>query len=73
MFVKVIVTPNAKKEKIEQMSDTQFEVAVREPAERNLANHRVVSIIARQFKILPGKVRIISGHRSHSKMLSIET
>ena len=71
MFVKVIATPGAKKEKIERISDTEFEIAVREPAERNLANRRIVTIVAREFRVLPAKVRIISGHRSHSKILSI--
>ncbi len=72
MYVKVLVTPGAKKETVEKLSDTSFEIAVREPAERNLANRRVVSIIAGQFKVVPGKVRIINGHRSGSKMLSVE-
>jgi len=71
MFVKVTVTPGAKKEKLEKISDTHFEIAVREPAQRNLANRRVVSIIAGQFKVVPAQVRIVSGHRSHSKILSI--
>jgi len=71
MFIHVVANPGAKRERIERISDTQFEISVREPAERNLANRRIVTIIARQFKVSDGKVRIISGHRSHSKMLSV--
>ncbi|OGG47007.1 hypothetical protein A2671_00485 [Candidatus Kaiserbacteria bacterium RIFCSPHIGHO2_01_FULL_49_13] len=72
MYIKVFVTPGAKKELVERTSDTQFEISVREPAERNLANRRVVQLIAREFSLPEGKVRIISGHRSGSKMLSVD-
>lgn len=73
MYVKAKVTPGAKVEKVERKADDLFVLAVREPAERNLANRRVAEIIAREFKVPVGKARIVSGHRSGSKILSVET
>lgn len=73
MYIKVTVTPKAKKAMLEEVSADHFKVSVKEPAERNLANRAVVLSIARHFKVPQGKVRIVSGHHSHSKILSLDT
>lgn len=70
MFIKVFVTPGAKKEKIEGKDDT-LRISVREPAAQNLANTRVRELVAERFKAPVGKVRILTGHRSRAKMISI--
>lgn len=70
MFIKVLVTPGAKKEKIEEKGDT-LRISVREPATQNLANTRVRELVAELFKAPVGKVRILTGHRSRAKMISI--
>ncbi len=71
MYIKVTVTPGAKREALRAVSETKLEISVKEPAERNLANTRVRELVAGHFKVRLGDVRIISGHRSHSKFLSI--
>lgn len=71
MFIKVKVTAGSKKEKVERKTENRFIISVREPAERNLANIRVCEIIASIFKINIKAVRIISGHQSPSKILSL--
>lgn len=73
MYIKVHVKPDAKKESLVQTSADHFEVSVREPAERNLANRRVIELIARHFKVPIGKARLISGHRSPSKIISVDS
>lgn len=72
MYVKVHATPDAKKEKMERESDTVFSIAVKEPAERNLANERIRQLLCGEFGLEKGKVRMISGHRSQSKIFSVE-
>ena len=72
MYIKVKVSPSAKKETFEQISGEQFKISVKEPAKMNMANRRVIELIARHFGILYGKVRIISGHRSPNKVLSVD-
>ena len=70
MYIKVFVTPGAKREKIERKDET-FAISVREPAAGNRANNRVREIIAAQQGIPFSKVQILTGHRSRAKMISI--
>ncbi len=70
MYIKVFVTPGAKKEKVEEKSDT-LAISVRELATGNRANTRVREILAEKFGVPLGKVRILTGHRSRAKMISV--
>lgn len=72
MYLKVFVTPGARKEAVEEVGDT-LRIAVREPAEQNRANMRVRELVALRLGLPFGKVRILTGHRSRSKMMSIDT
>jgi len=72
MYIRVHVIPGAKKERVTKVSDTEFQIAVREPASQNLANRRVIAIIAEMFSTSSAQVRILTGHRSSSKMVSVE-
>lgn len=72
MYVRVTAHPGAKKEKILKESETEFTISVKEKAERNLANRRIVEIIAEELNTEVKRVRIISGHRSQRKIISIE-
>jgi uncharacterized protein YggU (UPF0235/DUF167 family) len=71
MYIKVKVQAIAKKEQVKQKNKDTYMISVREPAERNLANKRVCEIVASLFNISIKNVRIISGHQSPSKILSI--
>jgi uncharacterized protein YggU (UPF0235/DUF167 family) len=69
MYIKIKVIPDAKVEKIEQLKDDEFRMWVKLPAENNAANNRVLEIVRGMY---PNKsVRIISGHHSPSKIISI--
>ena len=70
MYIKVFVTPDAKREKVEEKGDTLL-ISVRDPALQNRANDRVRAIIALREGKPIGKVRILTGHRSRAKMVSI--
>ncbi|MDP3726458.1 MAG: DUF167 domain-containing protein [bacterium] len=72
MYIKVHVTPGAKKESFEQKSETVFEVKIKERAQKNLANNRILELVAAHFKVQTRKVRMVSGHRHPSKLLFIE-
>jgi uncharacterized protein (TIGR00251 family) len=72
MYIKVLVTPNSKRENIEKTGESRYAISVREPAKANLANKRVVELVTAHFGLSAGKVRIITGHHSPSKMLSID-
>lgn len=64
--------PQARKEKIEQLDNGSWSIAVKEPALRNLANTRIRQLLAEWYDIPMGKVRLVSGHRSPKKIFDIE-
>ena len=71
MYVHVKVRAGAKKESFLKLSETQFKISVKEKAEQNRANRRVIELVAAEFRISPEKVRILSGHHSPSKILVV--
>jgi len=71
MYVKVLVTPGAKKEKIERKKEDYFIVAVKEKAERNLANTRVLEVLSAFLAVPKNHLKIITGHQSRSKIISV--
>lgn len=73
MYVKVRATAGAKREEILRESETHFNITVREKAERNEANTRIRELIALHFRVPLGKVRIVNGHQSPSKLLDVAT
>jgi uncharacterized protein YggU (UPF0235/DUF167 family) len=72
MYIKVRVISNQKKEKIEEVKDNSLKIWVKEKALRNMANIRVLELVADHFKVKKEKIRIINGHHSPSKLLSIQ-
>ncbi len=72
MYIKVAVQAGAKKESFKEISKDHFEIVVKEKPLQNLANRRVIAIIAKHFTVAIGKVRIINGHHSPSKLLSVD-
>ena len=69
MYLKIKVIPDSKTEKKEILSEDFWRVWVKVPAENNLANNRILEIVRETY---PNQsVRIISGHHSPSKIVSI--
>lgn len=82
MYIRVTVTAGARKEVFVQKSEDHFaspvglwprDISVKEKAERNMANVRVLEIVAKYFKISKNKVRIVNGHHHFSKLLVVES
>ena len=71
MYIRVRVTADAKRDTLEAISVDSFLVSVKDPAEQNLANKRVLELVANHYGIEPKQIRIISGHHSPGKILSI--
>jgi uncharacterized protein YggU (UPF0235/DUF167 family) len=72
MYVKVDVFPKHKKEQIKVIKEDWLEICVKEPAEQNLANYRVREIVARQYGVKTTETRIIAGHQSRRKIISLD-
>lgn len=71
MYIKVRVAAGVKKESFVKKTEDSFLVSVKEPAEQNRANTRIIELVAEHFAISPKQIRIISGHHSPSKILSL--
>lgn len=71
MYVKVRVYPDNKKEVVEKLSEGHYEIRVKEPAERNLANNRIRALIGREYGVSENQVRIVTGHHSPVKILDV--
>ena len=72
MYIHVKVTAGAGKESLVAKSADHFLISVREKAERNMANSRVLELVAGHFKVPVNKVRIVNGHHRPSKLLVVE-
>ena len=72
MYVRVHVIPGARKERVVREEGNVFQISVREPAERNMANGRIREILAQELGVPVAQVRMLTGHRSSSKMYSVE-
>ena len=71
MYVKVRVYPDNKKEVVNKLAENHYEIRVKEPAERNLANNQVRILIGREYKVTEKQVRIVTGHHSPVKILDV--
>jgi uncharacterized protein YggU (UPF0235/DUF167 family) len=69
MHIKVKVTAGSRTEQITRKSADSYKMSVKEKAERNLANKRVLEILR---SLHPGKsIRIVKGHHSPSKIFEV--
>lgn len=70
MYIKVRVKAGQRAEEVIRESDDHFVISVREKAERNMANKRILEILRDMF---PGKsVRIINGHHNPGKLIAVD-
>ena len=70
MYIKVKITPNSKKEIITKTSDDHYEISVKQKAENNSANSRLLEIMHSEFS--NSIIRVVSGHHSPSKIISVD-
>ena len=69
MLIKIKAKAGSKKEKVEKKSDDLYLVSVKEKAERNMANRRVLRIMREMF---PGKsIKLVKGHQSPAKIVEV--
>jgi uncharacterized protein YggU (UPF0235/DUF167 family) len=71
-YIHAKVFSSARQESFKQKSEDHFEIFVKEKAERNMANARVIELLAKHFKVSKLKIRIINGHHHPSKLMVVE-
>jgi len=72
IYIRIKVTAGARKESFFNKSKDHFEISVKEKAERNIANTRVLELVAYHFKVPVSKARIINSHQHPSKLLMVD-
>lgn len=72
MYIHVHVVAGARKERVTKKDPVTLYIQVKEPAERNMANRRIRQILAEIYTVPQEQVTMLTGHRSSSKMYSIE-
>lgn len=70
MFLKIKAFPNSKKEEVLETGENSFSVFVREKAEKNEANKRILQILRFMFKDKK-IIKIIAGHKFDHKIVEI--
>lgn len=69
IFVKA--KPNSKNESVKKLSETNFEICVKEPPVKGRANSAIIMALAKHFKISTSRVKISSGYASRQKIFDI--
>lgn len=70
MYIKVHVIPESKEEAVSEKGEV-FYVSVREKAERGAANRRILELLRAHLPQY-AKFRIVSGHHSPHKIVSVD-
>jgi len=71
MYIKVKASANQKKEKVEKIDNDTFVISVKEKAEKNQANKRVLELVGRELAVPQSTIQIVTGHHSPSKILFV--
>ena len=64
--------PNAKKEKLEKVAEGEYKAEVKEPASNGKANRRLISLLAKEFKVSVKDIKI-KNPTSRKKIVEIES
>ena len=72
MYIKVKVATGTKRESVIEKSEGIFEISVKEKAQRNEANARVIELIAKHLNAPKNKVKIANGHHRKNKLIIVD-
>lgn len=70
-YIRVHAFPGSKKELVKKIADNEYEIFVREKAERGEVNKRIIALLQELPEIPQGRMQMLSGHRSPTKMLCV--
>ena len=69
MIIKIKVKPGSREQEIEKISDTEYEISLKERAEDNKANLELLKLLKRYFN---KQAKIIKGLKSRNKVIKIQ-
>lgn len=71
MKIRVKAKPQASEEKVKKIGKNSYEVWVKEPPVRGLANMAIEAVLVRHFNLTRSKIRLVSGFSSRNKIFEI--
>ena len=71
MILKVKVSPNSKEEKIEKIGENEYIVSVKEPAEDNRANIRLINLLSKELGASHKSIKI-KNPTSRDKIIEVK-
>ncbi len=71
MYLKIKVTPGARKEFFEKRADGTYIILVKEKAQENCANARALKLLSEHLHVPLKKLRIKTGHRRRNKTVEV--
>lgn len=71
MEVRVKVTTKAKKDILTEVKPNTFTAEVKDKPEQNMANKKVILLLAEYFSVDDSQIRLIKGHHMPSKTFVI--
>ena len=71
MFYKLKVHPNSKENKLAKKGPDSFELWVKAPAERGLANAAAIALLAAEIRTNPKRILLVKGAQSPAKIVKV--
>ncbi len=71
MKIFVSAQANSKREKVEQVDETHFKIAVLEPPKDGKANEAIAKALAERLGVARSRIRLDSGFSSRSKIFEV--
>jgi hypothetical protein len=71
MIIRVKVKPNSKEEKIEKIAEGEYRIDVKEPAEDNKANIRVINLLSKELNVSYKNIKI-KNPTSRDKVIEVK-
>lgn len=69
--IAVTVKPQARKESVTQISESEYRVAVHAPPVDGKANRAVIELLAEHFSVPKSSIKIIRGESARKKLIEI--
>ena len=71
MKLTIVVKPNARRTKVEKITDGSYKISVNALATEGKANEAVIEALAKHFKIPKSSITITRGQRGRKKQVEI--
>ena len=71
MYLKLRISPGARKDSIEKKGPDRYDISVRAPADNGRANEACLVLLGRELGVPPRSIRLIKGGKSPSKIVEI--